>query len=102
MIRTGMSSKRPTESTGGNGEWQWNRQHASNRSTPRPGESASRRELEVLEAELERKEQRLQSIVQQYERRLEETERQLARERSADDADDLPTVRAKIEQYLFP
>ncbi|MCL9813223.1 hypothetical protein [Natranaeroarchaeum aerophilus] len=92
-----MSSDRPTESISGNGEWQWNRQRESNRSIPRPDETARRCELE---AELERKEQRLQTVIQQYERRLAETERQLARERSSNDGDTRPSLYARIVGYL--
>ena len=94
-----MSHDRPTESISGNGEWRWRRLQASNRPASQPDESTKRRELE---AELERREQQLQVIIQQYERRLAETERQLARERTTSDADDRMSVRSKLAQLLSP
>lgn len=91
-----MISKLPLESMDGHSEWDWNEQRAYRKplnsagcaADHRPGgidrndssEEAvtSRREVEKLEAELERKEQQLQHVTEQYELLLDEKNRQLA------------------------
>ena len=86
---------RPTGSVTGQGEWEWNRQFETDRDgtagRDRSGGSGAetrrsdgeevglaRWERRELKAELERKDRRFQTVVEQYERRLAEKNRELS------------------------
>lgn len=118
-----MSIHRPTASVTGQQEWEWNRLQAQQESrTASPGSTAGRsdeprlseprrerreprdppqREVAQLEAELERKERRLQSVIDQYEQLLREKNQQLRTRNRSDPhaASELPLV-SKICQYV--
>jgi len=113
-----MKSERPVASISGNREWRWNRSQAVQRSQdgsrepPGRCQSAggreSRPEREIppksefaeLEAELERKERRLQEIIEHYERLLAEKNRKLAERSPPTPKERKTTAISKIVRYL--
>lgn len=117
-----MSTHRPTASVTGRQEWEWNQLQARQKSgDSSPGSRADRsdetrlsehpperrersdpsgHEIAKLEAELERKERRLQRVIDQYEQLLREKNQQLrTRNRSESRARALPLV-STIYQYV--
>lgn len=65
------------------------------------GEAATRRDIERLEAELERKERQLRRVTDRYELLLREKNRQLAdRDESTPGRETEPTLRSVIAQYV--
>jgi TATA-binding protein-associated factor Taf7 len=113
-----MKSERPVASISGSREWRWNRSQAVQRSRdgsrdpPGRCQSAGGRksrpereippesELADLEAELERKERRLQEIIEHYERLLAEKNRQLAKRSPPTPNERKTTAISKIVRYL--
>ena len=83
-----MVTDRPTASLTGKEDWEWNERHAGgsssdtskhhrNDSNGPDRKAALRREIRELEAELERTENRLQCVIDRYERLLTEKNRKL-------------------------
>ncbi|WP_418286550.1 hypothetical protein [Halorubrum sp. DTA46] len=116
-----MISDLPVESVNGQSEWAWNERHSTDssprsRSTQRaparrPGrtdsdgsleeQTAAQQEIRRLEAELDRKEQHLQHVIEQYEQLLEEKNRRIAdRERSESESARLSTFRSVLRRYV--
>lgn len=113
-----MATDRPVASITGQEEWDWNEWQARqesrsvsrgsldqqpdrNRERNQSEESVHRqREIENLEAELERTEQRLQYVVDHYERLLAEKNRKLATRSQSAPADDQRSAVAKLVRYL--
>lgn len=115
-----MSYDRPAESISGPSEWRWNRlhedegheerrrecsghrptanQHSEDQGTDRRGDTT--RKITTLEAELQRKDRRLQHVIEQYERRLSEKNRQLARDREREAESAQSTLLGTIRRYL--
>lgn len=97
-----MVDSRPTASVTGRQDWEWNRSQTNpqpatparrsstperrpteRREWPRQTEAAHPTEVRVLATELERTQQRLDVVVDRYERLLEERNRHLEAEREA-------------------
>lgn len=97
-----MVDSRPTASVTGRQDWEWNRSQANPQAattaprSPTPERSPTERpewsrrtevahptEVRVLATELERTQQRLEVVVDRYERLLEERNRRLEAEREA-------------------
>jgi hypothetical protein len=113
-----MATDRPVASISGQEEWDWNEWQARqesrsvsrgsldqqpdrNRERNRSEGSVHRqREIENLEAELERAEQRLQYVVDHYERLLAEKNRKLATRSQSAPADDRQSAVTQIVRYL--
>lgn len=109
-----MKSDRPIASIIGTQEWEWNRSQAEQkfrdgskgppgRRQPKRGAGEhSNREAPIQRkiTELERKDRRLQDIIDHYERLLTEKDRQLAKDSPVTDAERGSTVRSKIVRYM--
>ncbi|MFW5903143.1 MAG: hypothetical protein ACOCS7_00235 [Halolamina sp.] len=97
-----MSIDRPVASVTGRDEWEWNHWQAAvqsaqgstdgadSRRPERWGRDAGdvaelRRRVHALERELERRDRRLQDVIDHYERLLEEKNRKIAAQRSGSD-----------------
>lgn len=118
-----MTTDLPTGSITGRGGWEWNRwqnqqpprgvstESASHRSyghvesERQPGrpeqEGALQCDHRRLQTQLEQKERRLEFVIDHYERLLADRNRQLANQRRAEPADDgLPVVFSKVLQWM--
>jgi len=106
-----MISQLPVETMNGRSEWDWNdRQVSRGSSDPSDGTDkddsseaavAPRHEVQQLETELERKEQQLRNVTEQYELLLEEKNRQLAdRNESRSERELRSTFRSVISRYV--
>lgn len=103
----------PAPSVTGNREWEWNSlqtgpdagsgttETAKRPSSYRKENEELRRRIEILEAELERRDRRIQRIVDQYEQLLAARDRQLqeARDETARHTDDAQLL-AEIRRLL--
>jgi len=114
-----MISELPIESVHGRSEWNWNERRAARETSRAPDSgtdrrrkrcdkggssdraAATRREIERLEAELERKEQQLRRVTERYELLLEEKNKQLAK-RDGSECERKPrsTVRSVVVRYV--
>jgi hypothetical protein len=118
-----MATDRPTASVTGKGDWEWNRWRDEVRSRPGPerdrrsvstaadvarrqtrpaahGDVDRERRIRELEAELERTRDRLQSVVDHYERLLTEKHCRLADQQAGQSNDGAASVLATLRRFV--